>query len=277
MKTIKVFRRFVFGFLLGILMCGAAVTASAAQTKTKQISAGQVYYVMDSNISGNAILRNQFKITRLTSDTTYELIFAYGSSGDVQMDMRVNCQSNFTSPVTNAYLKKSASANTGALFGIRVVKGKVKVTIASQNAANTFALSLANRPNTETPIRACAVKKGRSIRFVKNQGNISDLPLIFAGIKGAKITRTLSATQKEVYVFKGSYLQQKTYVNGNKVSTKKIKYDSTWNYSGDTYHTALMHLRSSSQNTTSGWMKVSKKNACFMYPRQFFGVTYQTR
>ena len=275
MKTKNVCKRITIALIFGIMMCIMTVTAQGAVQKSKTISAGQVYYVLDSKISGNRISANQFRVKVMTSDAMYDLIYAYGTGSNVQMGMEVNRKTTFTSPKTNAYLKNSASANSGALVGVRVTKGTVKLTIASVNPAGTFALQLSNLPSTKTPIRARTVKKGKNIRFHKSKGNLADFPLIFAGTKGAKITRTLSATQTEEYTFKSSYIKVVTLVNEKAVSTTKFKYDDTWTYNGNTYYTALIHLGTS--GTTSGWMKVDKANVCFMYPRLFLGVTYETK
>ena len=275
MNTKNVLRRFALGLLLGIMMCAMAVTVQGAVQKSTMISAGQICYILDKNISGNRISANQFWVRVMTSGASYDLIYAYGTGSNVQMGMEVNRKTTFTSPKTNVYLKNSASANSGALVGVRAIKGTVKLTISSVNPAGTFALKLYSQPPTNTPIRARTVKKEKNIRFLKSKGNLADFPLIFAGTKGAKITRTLSATQTEEYTFKSSYIKVVRLVNGKAVSTTKFKYDDTWVNSGNTYKTALIHLGTS--GTTSGWMKVNKGKVCFMYPRLFLGVTYEMK
>lgn len=278
MKTRKsVLRTVAFGLILGALVIGSAVTAQAAKTNSKTIRAGQIFYVMDSDISGHAISQNQFAVTPKTSSTRYDLIYAYGTTGEMQVRMAVGLSSSFKSSPSNAYIKSSPGSNTGALLGIRVRSGTVVVQIATQNAANTFTLSLTNRPSNMTPIRARTVAKGKKINFKMAQGNAAYIPLIFGGTSGTKIKRTLSSTKYELYVFKSSYLERKTYQNGSKISTVQIKYNTKYSLSGKSYLCTLIQIRPSSTSKSTGWMKNTKGNACFLYPRDFLGVSYSMK
>ena len=279
MKTRKsVLRSLAFGLMLTVLVIGSAVTAQAAKTNSKTIKAGQIYYVMDSDISGHAISQNQFAVTPKTSSTRYDLIYAYesndGGQSKLQVRMAVGLSSSFKSTAGRAYIKSSPASNTGALLGIRVRSGTVVVQIATQNAANTFTLSLTNRPSNMTPIRARTVAKGKKINFKMAQGNAAYIPLIFGGTSGTKIKRTLSSTKYELYVFKSSYLERKIYQNGSKISTVQIKYNTKYSLSGKSYLCTLIQIRPSATSKSTGWMKNTKGNACFLYPRDFLGVSY---
>lgn len=267
-------RTLLLGSLFALLVLFSTVTAHAAKIESKTMKKGQIYYIMDTDIRGHGITANQFSVTPKTSSSRYDLIFAYSTGGQVSVRMAVNLGSTFTSTATGAYIKSSAGSNTGALMGIHVRAGSVVVKVATQNAANTFTLSLVNVKSSQTPLRTKTVSKGKKIQFQIKQGNTPYLPLIFGGTKGTKIKRPLSSTKYELYIFQAAYLEKRIYLNKKLNSTTQLKYNSTYPYSGKNYLCTLMQVVPSSSSKSSGWMEVTKGKGCFLYPREFLGVVY---
>lgn len=262
----------IFASLLSVVPASAATLSNK-----KTINAGQVYYIMDSDISTHKITSNYFVVTPQTTTSSYDIIFATGTASAPVIRSAVGLTGTFTSPKTSAYIKSSLSSNTGALLGIRVRKGTVVVTLYSTSNTGKFGLSLKLRGSNQTPLRARTVAKGKRVNFAMAAGNVDKLPLIFGGTKGSKIKRTLSSNKYELYTFGGKKLTRATYVNKVKTASVTISYNTVYALNGKQYLCSLIQVPVSSKNRVTGWMKNTKGDVVFIYPRDFLSVKYSMK
>lgn len=253
-----------------------AVPASAKiKTAVLTVKAGNIYYVVDENISGNAIIANQFTVTPQGS-AKYDIVYVGKSSdGSIRERCYVNYNKPLTSQAINGYIKSSETANTGALLGIRVRTGTVKISVSSSRNADSFALKPLK--SSKSPLAARTVVKGRKVQFQMRAGNTKYIPLIFGGTTGTSIRRPLSSTTYEVYTFLSSALRCVTYRNGVKASTVSYKYMTTFSLSGKKYRSVLIYIPASASSRSSGWLTTTKGYACFQYPRSYLGIAYQLK
>ncbi len=257
--------------LLAVLLFAVPISA-ASKTAKLTVKAGQIYYVKDSNISGNAISANKFKVTPKTSATKYDIVYvAKDSNGLIRERCFTNYGKTIISQTINGYIKSSSGANSGILLGIRVRSGSVLLQVASSRASDTFVLKLIT--STKAPLVGRAVRKNREVKFTMTAGNTKYLPVIFGGTSGTQIKRPLSSTKYEVYTFLSSALRCQTYTNGSVSSTKTYSYNSSYSLSQKSYRCVLIYLPVGSSRS-SGWLQTIKGYACYQYPRSYLGIKY---
>lgn len=265
---------FVLFAVLAAVMIPVSAQA-ATKTATLTVKAGTVYYVMDQNISGNGITANKFTATPQTSGTKYDIVYAANSGGAVIEKCLVNYSKTLQANAVKGYIKSSSGSNKGILLGIRVRSGSVKLTVSSARSGSSFALKPVK--SSKTPLVARTVAKGSRVNFKMNAGNTSYMPLIFGGVTGTRIKRTLSSNRYELYTFKSGYVTCTTYANKTKVNTKNYKYNSTYTLSKKLYRCVLIFIPANSASRSSGWMATTKGSACFLYPRSYLGIKYQMK
>lgn len=273
-------KKMLAGSALLICLTLLAVPAMATTHKnTKTIEAGEkgIYYVVDSKIAEHGISANQFTVEPQSANTMFDIVYATGSSESPSIMSLVGYQSKLTSKATNAYIKTSSGADTGAVLGIRVSKGSVKLTVYSTSNLEAMGLSLINRVASATPLRGKTLAKNRSINFQMSKGNVANIPLIFGGTKGSKIKRTISSTKYEVYSFGSSQMTRTVYTSGQKGAVTRISYQSKYRSSGKTYLCTLIPVPASATNRASGWMKNTKGSIAFFYMRDYVGMKYGLR
>lgn len=254
----------------------APVTAKAAsqtKTKSKTIKAGQVFYVLNTNIKKNKVTSNKYVITPRNSSSYYDLIFVRGTADSPSVRALVNTNFKYSSDVVSGYLKKSAKANSGCLLAIRVRSGSVKVQVSSTRNASSFALKFRQAADSKTILRMADVEKGKRIQFTMPAGNIDDMPLIFGGTIGTKIKRTLSDTRYELYTFGEKKLVRTTYQNKKAVSSASVSYNSTYtDAAGRKFYFSIIPVPASATLRISGWMATTKGYARYFYPKEYLGL-----
>lgn len=273
----KIMKKMLVGITLAACALMLALPASATtfkNTKTIQAGAKGNYFLVDQNISGHQIQGNSFMVEPLESGTTFDIVYATGTKASPSVMSLVGYKSKLSRSMTDALIMSSAGENSGAVCGIRVSKGSVKLTVYSQSNQSSMGLSLVNVEKAHTPLRGKTVAKSRSINFAMSKGNVEKIPLIFGGTKGSKIKRTLSSTKYEVYSFGGTKMTRTVYTNKVKGATVSISYHSTYKSSGKTYLCTMIPIPASATSRASGWMKTTKGNVAFFYPRDFLGMKY---
>ena len=267
-----------YGFVFFAVLAAALLPVSAqaaTKTATLTVKAGNVYYVMDQNISGNGITANKFTAAPDTSGTRYDIVYAANSGGAIIEKCLVNYSKTLQAKAVKGYIKSSAGSNKGILLGIRVRSGSVKLSVASSRSGSSFALKPVK--SSKTPLVARTVAKGSRVNFKMNAGNTNYMPLIFGGVTGTTIKRTLSSTRYELYTFKSGSVTCTTYSNKTKVGSKTYKYNSTYTLSRKLYRCVLIFIPANTSSRSSGWMATTKGSACFLYPRSYLGIKYQMK
>ncbi|MBQ1492771.1 MAG: hypothetical protein IIZ39_12505 [Blautia sp.] len=277
----KIIRKLTLGIAVSACALLLAVPTMAVTHKnTKTITAGTkgtIYYVLDQKIAEHGITANQVQIEPQTANTMFDVVLAAGTSASPSIQCVVGRTTKLTSQATNAYIKSSSGADSGAVCGIRVSRGSVKLTVYSTSNLSAMGLVLVNREYKYTPLRGQTIPKGRSINFAMTKGNVANIPLIFGGTKGSKIKRTLSSTKYEVYSFGSSKMMRTVYTNGVKGASIQISYHSTYTTGGKKYLCTLIPIPASAQSKSTGWMKNTKGNVAFFYMRDFLGMKKYTR
>ena len=258
----------VLGALIALVLLPSHVMAATA-VGGMELSAGNMYYLRDKNISGNGVTSNSFTITPTVSGTAYDIVYAQGTRTAPIEYCAVNVTKTLKGKNTSAYIKTNASDNIGMLLGIRIRKGKASLRITSTGTSSSFRLTAAKL--TMTPLASKNVAKGRKIQFRMSTGNLSAIPLVFGGTKGTKIRRRLSSTKHEIYTFNASSLKQVSYVNGKASGSRTFPYETSYKSNGKKYLCKLINL-SAATSRVSGSMQTTKGAACFVFPRDYLGL-----
>ena len=165
----RIISKLTFGLCVAACALLLAVPAMATTHKNvKTITAGTkgtIYYVLDQKIAEHGITSNQFMIEPETANTMFDVVFASGTSASPSITCVVGRTTKLTSAATNAYIKSSSGADTGAVLGVRVSRGSVKLTVYSTSNLSAMGLVLVNREYRYTPLRGQTLPRGRSINF----------------------------------------------------------------------------------------------------------------
>lgn len=267
--------KWIIPVLAMVIAAGIPLGVSAAdKTISKVISSGEIYYVRDTDISGHRTTGNKFEIRVSSSGASYDLIYAKGGSrASATAGMVVNMKKSSAHDCGTAYIKKSATANSGILLGIRVRTGKVQLRITT-SSSNGSTLSFLKRPSDQTPLVACRVPKGYQSYYVMKRGNLKYIALVIGGMVNSVVKRPLDSTRYEQYAFKSSYILKSVYQNGQRVGTStKLKYNTAYNLDGYQYRCTLIQLAYGSARN-SGVFKTVKGAACYVFPRDYLGYEF---
>ena len=264
---------------LFLMMCVVAVcllvpVSASAQVydDEKVLEAGESWYIRNVDIAGNRISKNKFTITPREAGTTYDVIYARGTSSDPSVLMAVNLTRKLKPGYTSAYIKTGTGSNIGTLAGIRVRSGSVEVSVR-QSGGEAFALEWAKN---DTPLVVRRRLKGKKAEFRMGAGNLKYIPVILCGTYGAKIRRTLSQKNKnyEIYSFGRKKMTRTSYRGGRKAEVQNFPYQSKCSVQGDQYYCVQINFAPSASARSTGWMQTTKGKAAFWYSRHFLGMEY---
>ncbi|MBR2528504.1 MAG: hypothetical protein IKE58_08550 [Blautia sp.] len=276
MSTMRKMKSFFIPIIAVLALLGMSSIVSAdTRTGTKTLKAGEIVYFVDSNISGNQVSANRFTITPESSSTRYDAVYASGTRSSAYGKSVVNCGKKLAPAATSAYVKSSASQNSGYLVGVRVRSGSVKVSITSTSKRAGFFISLSRRSSANPPLNNTLVPKGKRARFIMKGGNSIYIPLIFGGTKGTRIDRKISASYVEEYIFNQSYVTRTLYQNGKKKSVNRLPYNTEFTYNNYAYRTVLMLFKYNASSRSTGILTTVKGSACYSYPTEFLNIVRQ--
>lgn len=284
MKERKIFKKLAICLAAAAMMLLMTVPVAAKTYTNGQIwtmSAGQKYHIMNNNISGSKISNWYLQIEPQTSGTIFDAVVACESSENAitfhEEMVKSYSKTMYSLGNKSTYVKTSAGSNKGMLACIRVVKGKVKVTVAYDSTRNSKSLlTRVKQSGTHRPFKEVTVKKGRKISMTQKGSNVPAISFIIGGNKGSVSRRSLVssgsiASTYEQYSFNTNSIAYRVYMNSKlqKAYSKTVKYDSKFG--------KLKYCMMRSKDRNSSWMKTMSGTAKYLFPTDYVKISYTIR
>lgn len=269
MREGKRFRKLMIGIAAAAMtmMCALPVSAATKSFKPITVNSGRCIHLLNTNIQGNAISNYTYRVQPQSAGTRYDIVYAYGGEAEALKGARTD-----SGEITNnTYIKSSTSSNTGMIACLRVTSGSVKLSVKITSPNANSKITAAYQSSTHTPLKNTkTIKKGQWIKMTRTGSNLSTLPLIVAGKKGATINRRLNTTSYEKYSFKSSYVAFRRYTNKKGGKLYKRKYLTT---NGSTKYHFMLIPQSSAGRSYTGVLTTTKGNVTYYYPSDYIKVS----